>query len=289
MASTTAITPGQESDAGPGTGVHAEVNAEADRLLLSRIVQVADQAGSRLLALYDPTDRPGGGPAMLAALRANEQAANEGLRAALTAVRPNAGWVADELETAPLPPGEWWVVDSVEGNINHVQGTGDWCVSITLVRDGVPVVAVVRQPVGDLTYTAVRGRGADLNGVPLRVSAKTDLKTAVVATGQAEVGQVDTYRRIGDSVTAMLHHALLVRATVPSTFPMLLVAAGHDDAFWLYRPTLPGVAAGSLFVTEAGGRVTRIDGTAWTPGSPDILATTPALQAAAIGALATVA
>lgn len=285
MTPPTALTPAPEAD----SGAAAETDIAVYSLLLEDVVRIADQAGARLLALYDPSHRPDGGPGMLAALHANEQASNAGLREALTALRPTAGWVADGLETAPLPDGEWWVVDAVEGNINHVQGTGDWCVSITLVRDGVPVVAVVRQPVGDLTYTAVRGRGAYLNGSPLRASAKTDLRTAIVATGQAEVGQVDTYRRIGDSITAMLHHALLVRATVPSTFPMLLVAAGHSDAFWLYRPTLPGVAAGSLFITEAGGRVTRLDGAPWTPGSPDILATTPDLQAAAIDALATVA
>lgn len=268
----------------PRSDIHPD-----DRALLERLVQIAEQAGSRLLARYDPASRPEDLDGLLAALHANEAASNDGLRSALTALRPQAGWVEGELETAPLPDGEWWVVDAVEGNINHVQGTGEWCVSIVLVRDRHPVVAVVRQPVGDLTYTAARGAGAALNGEPLRVSAKTDLRTAIVGTGQAEVGQVDTYRRIGDSITAMLHRALLVRATVPSTFPMLLVAAGHADAFWLYRPTLPGVAAGTLLITEAGGRVTRIDGSPWAPGSPDILATTPHLHPAAVDALGSIA
>lgn len=68
---------------------------------------------------------------------------------------------------------------------------------------------------------------------------------SVVGTGQADAGQADTYRRIGDSITVMLHAALMVRAEVPSTFPALLVAAGHNDAFWQYPPNLPGVAAGS--------------------------------------------
>lgn len=285
MAATTAqLEPGTDTD------IDTDADADADaRILLNRLVEIADRAGARLLARYDPAHQPADLDGLLAALQANEQASNDGLRAALTALRPHAGWIEGELEAAPLPDGEWWAVDAVEGNINHVQGTGEWCVSITLVRDGRPVIAVVRQPVGDLTYTAVRGAGAMLNGTPLHVSAKTDLRTAIVGTGQAEVGQVDTYRRIGDSITAMLHRTLLVQATVPSTFPMLLVAAGRTDAFWLYRPTLPGVAAGALFVTEAGGSVTRIDGTPWTPGSPDILATTPHLHSAAVDALGSTA
>jgi myo-inositol-1(or 4)-monophosphatase len=151
------------------------------------------------------------------------------------------------------------------------------------------VIAVVRQPVGDLTYTAVRGAGAHLNGQPLRASVKTTLDAAIAVTGQAEAGQDGTYRRIGESVTAMLGQALLVRASVPSTFPMLLVASGQSDVFWLYEPVLPGVAVGMLLITEAGGTVTRIDGSPWGPGSPDILAAAPGLHRAAVGALAAVA
>jgi len=75
---------------------------------------------------------------------------------------------------------------------------------------------------------------------------------------------------------------------VPSTFPMLLVATGQSDVFWQYEPVLPGVAAGVLLITEAGGAVSRIDGSPWTAGSPDILAAAPALHHAAAGALAAV-
>src|SRR6204780_1680396 len=164
----------------------------------------------------------------------------------------------------------------------------EWCVTVTLVRDGRPVVAVVRHPVGALTSAAVLGAGAHLNGRPLRTSAKTSLDAAIAVTGQAEAGQDGTYRRIGESVTAMLGQALLVRTFVPSTFPMLLVAAGQHDGFWQYAPVLPGIAAGALLITEAGGTVSRIDGSPWSPGSPDILAAAPALHQAAAGTPATV-
>lgn len=257
--------------------------------VLADAVAIAERVGSRLLTRFEPSPRLGDGDAILAALQANEDAATPLLREALLALRPEAGWFDDEEAASSSSTGESWVVDAVEGNINHVHGTEEWGVSITLLRHGSPVLAVVRQPARDLTWTAVRGGGARSNGERLQVSTKTELRLALAATGQAEVGQVDTYQRIGDSITAMLHHALLVRATVPSTFPMLLVAAGRNDVFWQYRPTLPGVAAGTLFVTEAGGSVTAIDGTAWTQESPGILATSPHLQAAAITALSTVA
>jgi myo-inositol-1(or 4)-monophosphatase len=259
---------------------HAAPNTDyAD--LLAAVVQAVTAAGDRLMEGFSPEARPASRADMATAGRRLEELVLGELRPELARLRGSAGWVDDDLETTPLPSGEWWVVDAVEGAVNYVHGLPEWCVTVTLLRDGRPVLTVVRQPVGDLTYTAVRGGGAHLNGRRLRTSAKTGLEAAIAATGQAEADQADTYRRIGQSITAMLDRALLVRASVPSTFPLLLVAAGRGDVFWQYEPVLPGVAAGALLVTEAGGTVSRIDGSPWGPGSPDILAAAPGLHQAA--------
>ena len=241
------------------------------------------------MAEFSPAARPASRADMAAGGRHLEELVLAGLRPELARLRPAAGWVDDDLETTPLPPGEWWVVDAVEGAVNYVHGLPEWAVTVTLLRDGRPTLTVVRQPIGDLTYTAVGGGGAYLNGRRLRASAKTDLEAAVVVTGQAEAGQDGTYRRIGASVTALLDRALLVRTSVPSTFPMLLVATGQSDVFWQYEPVLPGVAAGALLVTEAGGTVSRVDGSAWGPGRPDLLAAAPGLHQSAVEALTAVA
>ena len=266
----------------------AAENAEyAD--ILPAIVKAAAAAGDRLLAEFSAEARPSSRKDMAVAGHHTEDLVLGELRPELERLRPAAGWAGDDLETVALPPGEWWVVDAVEGAVNYVHGMPEWAVTVALMRDGQPVLAVVRQPVGDLTYTSVSGRGAHRNGQPLHVSGKARLDAAIGVTGQAEAGQQDTYRKIGESVTAMLGQALLVRAFVPSTFPMLLVATGQHDVFWQYEPVLPGVAAGALFITEAGGTVSRIDGSPWCPGSPDILAAAPALHRAAADALAAVA
>jgi myo-inositol-1(or 4)-monophosphatase len=258
---------------------------EDDRALLAAVTTAAQEAGAQLLEVYSPQARPASRQDLFAAGRRNEEVSLAVLTPALAAARPGARWVGDDQETTTLPPGEWWSVDAVEGNVNHVHGRPEWCVSIALIRDGVPALAVVRQPAGDLTYTAVRGGGAFVNSQPLHTSAKTSLDAAIVVTGQAEAGQDDTYRRIGESITAMLSRALLVRATVPSTFPLLDVAAGQADVFWQYEPVLPGIAPGALLVTEAGGIVTDLRGEPWTPGAPDVLAAAPALHAAALDVL----
>jgi myo-inositol-1(or 4)-monophosphatase len=256
-----------------------------DAVLLTDVVAAVQNAGTALLARYTPGARPDSREALFAALSANERVSADVLRAALSTLRPGAGWVDEGLEAVPLPDGEWWVVDAVEGNVNHVHGMPEWGVTATLVRDNVPVLAVVNQPVGNLTYTAMRGNGAQLNGHALHTSAKTDLSAALAATGQAEAGQTDTYPRIAASVEAMLERALLVRATVPSTFPMLLIAEGHIDVFWQYESVLPGIAAGALLIAEAGGRVTGTDGQPWRPGVRDVVAAAPGIHAAALDVL----
>ena len=259
-----------------------------DPTLLAKVIDAVHGAGARVLALYSPDARPGDWNEIARAGHRNEEASLDGLRAALEAARPQAQWVDDDQETVVLPPGEWWAVDAVEGNVNHVHGLPEWCVSATLLRDNTPVLTVVYQPIGDLTYTAIRGGGAHLNGQPLRTSTKSDLAVAIVTTGQAEAGQTLTYRRFGDAITSMMSRALLVRATVPSTFPLLLVASGHYDVFWQYEPVLPGIAAGALLITEAGGIVSDTHGHPWQPGSPDFLTASPRLHAAAVEALSTV-
>jgi myo-inositol-1(or 4)-monophosphatase len=255
--------------------------------LLTDVTTVAREAGARLLTLYSPDARPSGRDDMFTSGRRNEEAVGGGLRAGLASVRPQARWLEDDDEAAPLPDdGEWWAVDAVEGNVNHVHGLPEWCVSATLLRAHEPVMTVVHQPVGDHTWTAERGGGAYLDGRRLHASAKTELNAAITVTGQAEAAQTGTYRRLGDSITAMLAEALMVKATVPSTFPMLLVAGGQNDVFWQFAPVLPGVAAGWLLITEAGGMVTRLDGSPWRPGDADLLATAPALHKAAVAVLA---
>ena len=262
---------------------------DVDDALVEAVAKVATDAGNRLLGVFTPDARPADKQELVRLAVRNERVASAGLRDALSALRPGARFVEDEQEAAPLPDdGQWWVVDNAEGSVNHVHGLSEWGVSIALVVAGRTELAVFRQPIGDLTYTARRGGGAWLNGQPLAVSQKNGLEIAIVGTGQAEAHQAETYGRIGRSITALLDHAFLVRATVPSTFPMLLVAAGHMDAFWQYEPVLPGVAVGSLFIAEAGGTVTTIDGQPWTPGADTILVGAPTVHPAVRDALAVV-
>ncbi|GGZ89032.1 inositol monophosphatase family protein [Streptomyces subrutilus] len=263
---------------------------DADATLLSRVTSVVKAAGVTLRERHTPHARGVSLDQIVAEIHANDDAVLDVLRQPLLEARRGSRWAEDELAGGALPSGEWWVVDPAEGNINHVHGMDEWAVTATLVRDNQPVLTVVHLPLTGDTYTAVAGGGARLGDRPLQVSAKTELGGALVGTGQARPGEDErTFRRIGDSVTAMLVGGLVVRVSVPATMQLIHVAAGRTDAFWQFSDVRSGLVAGALLVSEAGGTVTDLSGEPWNTGSRDFLAAAPGIHTAALKVLSPIA
>lgn len=260
--------------------------AASDADLLGRTVIAVRAAGSALRERFGEVVPYGTREELMRALAANDDAALDILRPSLTRLRPDAGWVEDELDGGELPPGEWWVVDPAEGNVNHLHTLPDWAVTATLVRDNQPVLTVVHLPLTGETYTALTGAGAHLDGRPLHVSPAADLGLSIVATSQARPDEdEEVVRRVGASITAMLFDALVVRTAVPATLHLVNVAAGRTEAFWQFAGARADLLPGALLVTEAGGRISDAEGRPWTPGSGSFLAAAPGVHAEAVATL----
>ncbi|MGW0829313.1 inositol monophosphatase family protein [Streptomyces prunicolor] len=223
---------------------------------------------------------------LMRALAANDDTVLDILRPRLIALRPDARWVEEELAGGALPAGEWWVVDPAEGNVNHLHGLPEWAVTATLVRDNQPVLTVVHLPMTGETYTALAGAGAHLDGRPLHVSRTPELGLSIVATSQARPDEDEkVVRRVGASITEMLVDALVVRTSVPATLHLLNVAAGRIEAFWQFAGARADLLPGALLVTEAGGRISDVEGRPWTPESASFLAAAPDVHADAVATL----
>nr|AGZ94038.1 putative myo-inositol 1-monophosphatase [Streptomyces sp. MMG1612] len=260
--------------------------AALDSELLGQTVTAVRAAGSALRERFGEVVPYRTREELMQALAANDDAALAILRPRLTQLRPDAGWVEDELDGGALPDGEWWVVDPAEGNVNHLHALPEWAVTATLVRDNQPVLTAVHLPLTGQTYTALAGAGAHLDGVPLHVSQTADLGLSIVATSQARPDEDETVvRRVGSSITAMLFDALVVRAAVPATLHLLNVAAGRADAFWQFAGARADLLPGALLVTEAGGRISDAQGHPWTPHSESFLASAPGIHAEAVATL----
>ncbi len=251
----------------------------------AELVEAVRRAGDRMAKRYSAESRTASLAEVLAGVRANDAAVIDVLRPALAEMRPSARWLDDEHGSGPLEPGEWWLVDPVGGNMNAVHGMADWNIGVSLVRDGRPVLAVVHFPLSDELFTATEGGGAFLNGVRLRVSAKTSLDGALTGTGQAQPGQgPEMADRVGASYSAMAKEALYVRISVPVTHQLAQVAAGRMDVHWQYD-NVRAHAAGVLLVQEAGGVVTDLDGKPWELTTREYLAAAPGVHAAALRVL----
>jgi myo-inositol-1(or 4)-monophosphatase len=268
------------------TGNAATTGSVSDAELLAQTAIAVGAAGSALRERFSGVVRYRTREELMRALAANDDAALDVLRPRLALLRPMADWVEEELEGGALPPGEWWVVDPAEGNVNHLHGLPEWAVTATLVRENRPVLTAIHLPLTGETYTALAGGGAYLDGRPLRVSETTDLGLSLVATSQARPDEDEaTVRRIGSSITAMLLDALVVRTSVPATLHLLNVAAGRIDAFWQFAGARADLLPGALLVAEAGGRISDAEGRPWTPESESLLAAAPGVHADAVATL----
>lgn len=147
-----------------------------------------------------------------------------------------------------------WVVDPLDGTSNYLHGIPHWCVSIALVEHGEPLHGVVFDPLRNELFVATRGGGAVLNDRRIRVTERRDLAGAMLVTGFPPRER----SRLGphlDCVRALLQDAEDVRRTGSAALDLAWVAAGRADAYFEAGVQPWDVAAGSLLVREAGGRV----------------------------------
>ncbi|MCD7059226.1 3'(2'),5'-bisphosphate nucleotidase CysQ [Pelagibacterium xiamenense] len=104
---------------------------------------------------------------------------------ALLGARPDYGWLSEEQvdTTDRLDHRRVFVVDPIDGTRGFIKGEDSWCVSLAVVEDGIPVAGVVYAPARDEMYAAALGRGATLNGQPLRASYRGDADRLIPAPG----------------------------------------------------------------------------------------------------------
>lgn len=243
-------------------------------------------AGDTLLRRFDLDARPGSLPELLDAILANERAVREPLESRLLEAVPGS-IILDDHDDPPAADHEYgWVVDAVEGNVNHIHGREGWAVTACLLRAGQPLLAAVYIPLSKALFTAVVGQGTINHGQQLRVSEKTELRAAVVATAQARPFEdAATHAMTARLIQNSLNSSLLVRASVPSALELVDVATGRLDGFWQHTGVSSGLAAGALLVREAGGVVTDICGSEWTLASETFVASSRALHAQLLSCL----
>jgi myo-inositol-1(or 4)-monophosphatase len=200
-------------------------------------------------------------------------AVEEMFRALIASRFPDHQILAEELGGASVvPQGPCWIFDPIDGTTNYAHGLPIFCASLALEIDGVPALAAVYDPNRRELFTAERDQGAFLNGKPIRVSSAARLVDALLVTGFP----YDVHSRVDEIVGlfgAFVAQARAVRRLGSAAVDLCWVAAGRMDGFWESDLKPWDMAGGALIVSEAGGRVTSMDGRPFASRGGHVLAT----------------
>ena len=148
-----------------------------------------------------------------------------------------------------------WIIDPVDGTTNYIQGVPICCISIGLWQNNTPLVAAVYNPILGFLFTAVKGRGAFLNGKKIKVSSKTSLKLAFGGFGWGR--NINKAKINFPKLVNFLHK---IRTLGSATLEMCFVAMGVFDFHIQSSINVWDFAASALVVKEAGGQVSEPDG-----------------------------
>jgi myo-inositol-1(or 4)-monophosphatase len=171
----------------------------------------------------------------------------------LTAATPGYGWLSEESadDQARFSAPRVWIIDPIDGTRAYIGGRPDWSIAAALVEDARPILGVVYAPVEQGLFVAVAGRGATLNGLPIRTSSGRTLEQARVAGPRRHLEQlcalVPSLRPVPKIHSLALRLARVAQGTLDAAF------ASQSGQDW-------DLAAADLLVHEAGGALTTLGG-----------------------------
>lgn len=200
--------------------------------------------------------RKGPGDFVSEADKRTEQILHEELHKA----RPGFGFLMEEGGAiAGDNANERWIIDPIDGTTNFLHGIPHFAISIAVERDKELIAGMVYEPVRDEVFWAERNEGAYLNRQRLRVSGRSDMRDALLATG-IPFGSRPGKKAFSAMLNAVMSRTAGVRRQGSAALDLAYVAAGRYEGFWETALSPWDIAGGIVIVREAGGLVSQIDG-----------------------------
>lgn len=192
---------------------------------------------------------------------ASERIVLDGIRA----LTPDAAILSEEAGASGDATGlhatrSRWIVDPLDGTVNYAAGLPWYSVTMAYQHGGVTRAGIVHAPAMGMVATYAEGEGARVNGRMIKVSATERLSDAVVSVVLTSHFTPEEVGRTADVIQHLGAVARGVRVIVSGGLEMCLVASGQLDAWISLKADTVSHAAAMLMVRDAGGRVTRLDG-----------------------------
>ncbi len=190
---------------------------------------------------------------------------------------PDHAILAEEGGASAGASGYEWVIDPLDGTTNFLQGLPVFAVSVACRRRDEIVAAAVLEPVTGNLFSASRGNGAWWDEKPMKVSGRSGIHGAFLATGYPwrSRAALDTYLAVFRDVFL---EARSIRRCGAAALDLAYTAAGVYDGFFEFRLAPWDIAAGDLLVREAGGLFTDLDGGGGSYEGGNVVAGTPAVH-----------
>jgi myo-inositol-1(or 4)-monophosphatase len=233
-----------------------------DKTLLPAIEAIAREAGALIMGYFHQpfeVEYKGDADLVTVADRGSEKLIRERIRQQW----PTHDVLGEEQGLVDQGSEYRWYVDPLDGTTNFAHGFPVFAVSMALEhrvpgQPGKRIAGVVYDPTRDEMFSAALGSGAQLNGKPIRVSKIASLAQSLLATG------FPSHKRHKNPNIHFYHQITLkthgVRRAGSAALDLCYVACGRVDGFWEFNLNAWDTAAGVLIVQEAGGSVTRFDG-----------------------------
>lgn len=218
-----------------------------DLELIKRVVYKAGQIAKDAFLKNKPQifDKGGGHEVTSADI-----AVNNYLSKYLKKNRPMYGWLSEETkdDNSRLKAKKSFVVDPIDGTKAFIDGTIDFVVSVAVIENGYPVVAVIYNPIKNEMFEATLGGGSKLNNVIIKATDKLSVKDIKM------IGYSRKFKK--------LKWPQMKCFTVNSmAYRIALVASGKADATVAFTPKSDwDIAAAQLIATEAGAYISNING-----------------------------
>jgi len=199
---------------------------------------------------------------------------------------PRHNFLAEEKTYLKRESDFTWIIDPIDGTTNFLHGFPFFCVSVALAYREKVIVGVVYDPSKNELFHAEHKKGAFLNRKRIRVSGVREVKKALLSTGFA-YNVKKAKRNNVNNFAKFLKTSQAIRRPGSAALDICYVACGRFDGFWELRLSPWDTAAGFRIVEEAGGRVTKFDGTKYTIYDQEILVSNSRIHARMVKTLLT--
>ncbi|WP_158622557.1 inositol monophosphatase family protein [Pedobacter sp. KBW06] len=233
--------------------------------LLKQSSEIIIKIGKELKATQVPSVRADNKEALFGQFNIANNFSGNKIKAELQKIAPEIKWSYAEFDverqTSGAIKGLYWVCDAIDGAIHFLQDFYPWCITLTLMDDQKPLMALIYDAERDELFSTIKGQGAYFNGRPISVNGKKKLSDAIVSTVHPNNIPEENalVNKTLQSVSQIMPKVFALRLLGPASLQLAYVAAGRIDGFWEYGNDIYDWLAGALLVEEAGGYASITD------------------------------